>query len=78
MAASLMLGHERDSESEQGFESEADSEESDTDHDAETSGPPKPKRSRKYSGAATYLTKFNPSWKKEFPFNTCVTKDPYR
>lgn len=67
---------ERDSDSEQESESEADSEESDTDH--ETSGPPKPKRSRKYSGVATYQTKFNPSWKKEFPFITSVIKDPYR
>ena len=76
MAANLELAHNRDSDSEQESESKSDSEECDTDQD--TSGPPNPKRSRKYSGAATYQTKFNPGWKKEFPFITSVSNDPYR
>ena len=44
----------------------------------ELAGPPEPKRSRKWQGAATYRTKFNPDWKKEYPFITSVSKDPYR
>ena len=39
---------------------------------------PESKRSRKWSGAATYRTKFNQSWVKEFPFISAVHKDPYR
>ena len=44
----------------------------------ELAGPPEPKQSRKHSGAAMYRTKFNPDWKKEFPFIISVSKDPYR
>jgi len=60
---------------------EEDSGESDDDSGTdpeELTGPPEPKRSRKHSGAATYRTKFNPDWKKEFSFVTSVSKDPYR
>lgn len=40
--------------------------------------PPRPKKTRKIAGAATYKTKVNPVWKKEFPFITSVTGDLYR
>lgn len=36
------------------------------------------KRSRKWSGAATYKTKFSDTWIAEFPFISSVSKDPYR
>ena len=51
----------------------------DTDHE-DYIRPPESKQSRKpkYSGAATYRTKFNPEWKKEFPFIASISKDPYR
>ena len=50
------------------------------DSDSETeleSMAPEPKRLRS-GGAASYRTKFNPVWKKEFPFATSVPNDPYR
>ena len=45
---------------------------------SESEGEPKSKRSRKWSGAATYQTKFSPAWTKEVSFITSVSKDPYR
>ena len=46
---------------------------------SESEGEPESKRSKtKWSGAATYRTKFNRAWTKEFPFITSVLKDPYR
>ena len=33
---------------------------------------------RKWSGAATYKTKFNRTWIKEFSFVASVRDDPYR
>ena len=47
----------------------------------ELEGPPTPKKAKvssKFTGAAKYKTKFNPDWKKEFPFITSVASDPYR
>ena len=64
-----LLAHENSSGS--------DTDDSGTDRE-ELLGPPELKRSRRHSGAATYRTKFNPDWKKEFPFVTSVSKDPYR
>ena len=59
--------------------SESDSSDTDTEKHAEDSlGPSAPKKSRKFSGAATYKTKFKPVWKKEFPFVTSVQGDPFR
>ncbi len=46
--------------------------------DSDRDGEPESKRSRKWSGAATYKTKFNRAWTKEFPFITSIHKDPYR
>ena len=45
-----------------------------------TESPPTPKKAKrsKFKGAAKYKTKFNPDWKKEFPFITSVAGDPYR
>ena len=40
--------------------------------------PPKPKMAKKLLGAATYDTKFNPNWTKEYSFITSVPSDPYR
>ena len=40
--------------------------------------PPRPKKSKKLTGAATYKTKFNSAWIKDFPFITSVHGDPYR
>ena len=42
--------------------------------------PPTPKKAKpsKFKGAAKYKTKFNPDWKKEFPFITSVAGDLYR
>lgn len=45
---------------------------------SESDGEPEAKRSRKWLGAATYRTKFNRVWTKEFPFITSVPKNPYR
>ena len=49
--------------------------------DCESTGP-KPKRSQNVAlsqaGAASYRTKFNTEWKKEFPFATSVSNDLYR
>ena len=39
---------------------------------------PEAKRCRKWSGAATYRTKFSQTWVDEFPFICSVHKDPYR
>ena len=39
---------------------------------------PVSKRSRKLSGAATYRTKFNRAWTKDYPFISSVQNDPYR
>ena len=39
---------------------------------------PDPKRSRKWSGAATYKTKFSKTWISEFPFISSVRGDQYR
>ncbi len=40
--------------------------------------PPRSKKAKKLTGAATYRTKFNPEWKREFSFVTSVHGDPYR
>ena len=40
--------------------------------------PPKPKKSSKLSGAATYKTKFYCAWINEYPFSTSVPGNPYR
>ena len=40
-------------------------------------GPPSAK-TRKLEGAASYKSKFNVDWKKEFDFITNVPGDPYR
>lgn len=40
--------------------------------------PPKSKHMKKLKGAATYRTKFNPDWKREFTFVSNVHGDPYR
>ena len=48
---------------------------SESEHDL---SPPKTKRTKKFTGAATYKTKFNLDWKKEFPFITSVQNDLYR
>ena len=37
-----------------------------------------PSKTRKLDGAASYRTKFNTDWKKEFDFITRVPGDPYR
>ena len=37
-----------------------------------------PSKSRKLDGAASYKTKFNQEWKKEFNFITNAPGDPYR
>ena len=58
--------------------SECDTDHSDTDGEDITLSPPKPKVSKKLLGAATYKTKFNPVWTKEYPFITSVSGDPYR
>ena len=52
---------------------------SDSESDEETSaaGPPLTK-TRKLEGAASYRTKFNFDWKKEFDFINNVPGDPYR
>ena len=55
-----------------------DSYESDNDDREDFTQAPESKKSRKHSGAATYRTKFNPEWKKEFPFITSVSNDTYR
>ena len=60
-------------ESTENGSSESDSERLDL-----SMSPPKPKKSRKLSGAATYKTKFNSAWIKEYPFVTSVPGDPYR
>ena len=59
----------------------SDSEEerfTETDCEEKLARPPHQKRPRKYSGAAKYHTKFNPDWKKEFPFVSGVSQDPHR
>ena len=45
-----------------------------------TESPPTSKKAKtsKFKGAAKYKIKFNPDWKKEFPFITSVAGDPYR
>ena len=45
-----------------------------------TESPPTPKKAKtsKFKGTAKYKTKFNPDWKKEFPFITSVAGDLYR
>ena len=48
---------------------------SESEHDL---SPPKTKKAKKFTGAATYKTKFNLDWRKEFPFITSVQNDPYR
>ena len=35
-------------------------------------------KSRKFSGAAKYRTRFNVLWKREFPFIAAVRGDPFR
>ena len=47
-----------------------------TDCEEELAQPPNPKQPRKDSGAAKYHMKFNPDWKKEFPFVSGVSWDP--
>ena len=59
----------------------SDSEDSCVILESTTEGPPTPKKAKatsKFTGAAKYKTKFNPDWKKEFPFITSVASDPYR
>ena len=51
--------------------------ESECSADAEVEMSPKPKKARKLAGAMN-KTKFNPSWKKGFPFIASITGDPYR
>ena len=62
--------------------SESDHEVADDHHSAEESecemSPPRSKKVKKLTGAATYRTKFNPEWKREFSFVTSVHGDPYR
>lgn len=48
--------------------------ESDSDFDGDLQ-PPDSKR--KYSGSATYGTKFDPSWKQKYPCIEAIKKDPY-
>ena len=40
--------------------------------------PPREKKARKLSRAATYKTKFSTTWKKEYPFITSVQGDPHK
>lgn len=44
----------------------------------EEPGPSSPKYRKKIQGAATYKSKFNPAWIKEFPFIGPVRGDIYR
>ena len=37
--------------------------------------PPRPKKATSLTGAATYGTKYNPAWQKEYPFVSCEQKD---
>jgi len=53
-------------------------EDPDSDGEDVSLSPPKPKMAKKLLGAATYKTKFNPSWTKEYSFITSVPSDPYR
>ena len=51
---------------------------SEPNFEAGSISPPSPKRlktTKSLSGAALYKTKFNPAWKKEFPFITSVEGD---
>ena len=52
--------------------------ESGSDYESERELSPPKSKTRKFSGAASYATKFNPDWKKEFPYITSVPEDPYR
>ena len=58
-------------------EEQSSGSESETDREDFTRSP-ETKRTRKNCGAATYKTRFNSDWKKEFTFITSVPKDPYR
>ena len=51
---------------------------SDSDGEDVSLSPPKPKMAKKLLGAATYKTKFNLNWTKEYSFITSVPSDPYR
>lgn len=53
------------------------SEETENDPGSSTSAPTT-KKKRSSSGAATYKTKFNKAWSKEFNFISAVRSDPYR
>ena len=56
-----------------------ESESSNESESAATSvSPPRPKKLRKLAGAATYKSRFNSAWIKEYPFITSVSGDPYR
>ena len=55
--------------------SEAFDDDYDTDVETDEQSPP---RKKKLMGAAKYKTKFKDSLKKEFPFITSVSGDPYR
>lgn len=46
--------------------------------DADEEPPPCKMSMRKFHGAATYKSKYNPAWKKEFPFIDSVSGDLYR
>ena len=57
---------------------ESVSESSESESASTSMSPPRPIKSRKLSGAATYKSKFNSAWIKEYPFITSVPGDPYR
>ena len=50
---------------------------SDSDVESNTEAPD-PKKSKRFTGAAKYKTKFNKVWIDEFPFISSVHRDPYR
>ena len=72
MWMSLMRGW-RESAASHGTDSGSDS---DTEWEIESLS--NPKKSRKPDRAATYRTKFNPAWVKDFPFITSVPGERYR
>ena len=48
------------------------------DHDESDQEEAPPSKVRKFHGAATYKSKYNSAWKKEFPFIDSVRGDMYR
>ena len=55
-----------------------ESESSESETTSTSMSPPRPKKCRKLSGAATYKSRFNSAWIKEYPFITSVPGDPWR